>query len=209
MRRVLRESFPDGWPGEMYGSVWSSWRPLLYPIQEQIWFKRSDHVRRIHRGPGVYELALSDSNNQRLCVYLGKTANVRRRAFSYAWRGSHLSPLLHRALMQGCCVDFRYLSLETEARAKLVESLTLARFDYAWNVDLNGSVRTIGDDDGCPPQRKVESRFFALPCPATADTSRTSSFGIEPPDTATASLRTSFAPGTPSRKDAPRPSGAR
>lgn len=203
MRRVLRETFADGWPAEMYGSEWSSWRPLLYPVQREVWFQRSAHVSRVPAVPAVYELGIvksvEDAVASRECVYLGKTQNARRRTFSYAWRGSHLSPLLHRALLAGHRVDFRYMTVADAAKARTIETLVLARFDYAWNVELNGQVRPA---DGTQPQNLVVSRFFACPPPtAPASPSPTTSSGRESPPTATECHRTSCVHGSslPSR----------
>lgn len=133
--RLYRESC-DGLAAEMFGSEWSEWTPLLYAVAQGAWYARGS-LTKCPSASGVYELRVSDESGY-VCVYLGKTSNLRRRMFAYAWRGSHLSPLLAGELSGGRRVEARWC---LHADPTLVEKLMLCRIDYAWNTAGNGAVR--------------------------------------------------------------------
>lgn len=138
--RLVREQC-DGFAAEMFGSVWTEWTPLLFAMRDGHWFRRAS-MRKVPRDPCVYELVIA-RDSQRVAVYLGKTRNLRRRLFAYAWRGSHLAPLLQEALAKGWRVETRWMEHKDP---RLVEWLMLKRFDYAWNAGENGATRVVGLD---------------------------------------------------------------
>lgn len=119
----------DGFAAEMFGSVWTEWVPLLFPKRSDVWFERGN-MRGFTRHEAIYELSLYDEG-KRTVVYLGKTKNLRRRMISYAWRGSHLSPLLMAALGEEKRVDARWF---LTSKSNCAERLVLHRFEYAWNI---------------------------------------------------------------------------
>lgn len=139
--RLVRERC-DGFAAEMFGSVWTEWTPLLFAIRDSHWYRRAS-LARVPRTPCAYELAVY-RNGRRVAVYLGKTTCLRRRLFAYAWRGSHLAPLLQEALARGDRIDVKWMEHKDP---RLVEWLMLKRFDYAWNAGENGTTRPVEEDD--------------------------------------------------------------
>lgn len=128
----LRRSDTDGFPAEFFGSEWTDWRPLLYPERSGVWYARAN--LRAPPESGVYEISLVNlDSHRRHVVYLGSTKNLRRRMWSYAWRGSHLSPLLKQSLDQGDRVDVRWFVSRMHETA---EMLALKRFEYRFNLAL-------------------------------------------------------------------------
>jgi hypothetical protein len=110
---------------------WTDWRKIA---DKKEWF--GDQLD--WDGPACYELAIAGPRGGDLKpVYVGETANEKKRVIAYASHGSHLSEIISWHLNQGWTLWYRAVSLGTKKQAKAVQNSLLKRFDYDWNKQLN------------------------------------------------------------------------
>jgi len=111
---------------------WTSWRPIA---KGREWYSEDLD----HEGPACYELGITGSRGgDRKTVYVGETANERKRIASYAAHGSHLSKIIDWHLKEGWTLVYRAQAMPTKAAAVTMQNNLLGRFRYDWNIQLNG-----------------------------------------------------------------------
>jgi hypothetical protein len=90
-------------------------------------------------GPACYELALAGPRGGNLrIVYVGETVNERSRVIAYASHGSHLSKIIANHLRRGWCLFYRAQAKGSKFEAVCMQNSLLSKFDYDWNILLNG-----------------------------------------------------------------------
>lgn len=90
-------------------------------------------------GPACYELAIGGPRGGDLrIVYVGETANEKRRVIAYASHGSHLAEIVEWHLKRGWHLFYRAQIKDSKSEAIRAEQNLLAAFDYDWNIRLNG-----------------------------------------------------------------------
>lgn len=88
--------------------------------------------------PACYELGLGGPRYGNIQpVYIGETANERRRLTLYAQHGSHLARIIDDHLKKGFTLYYRAVALRTKEDAKDMQDNLLAKYDYDWNILFN------------------------------------------------------------------------
>ncbi len=112
-------------------SNWTNWRKLA---DKKFWY--NDQFD--YDGPSCYELGIGGPRFGNIKpVYVGKTANEKKRLSDYARHGSHLSPIIDKHLRMGYTLYYRAQAMLSEKDAKRMEDNLLQRFQYKWNIQLN------------------------------------------------------------------------
>lgn len=90
-------------------------------------------------GPACYELGLGGPRSGvKHIVYVGETINERRRVATYARSGSHLATIIRSHLKDGWVLYYRAQSKRSKAAARRMQNSLLSRYEYDWNLQLNG-----------------------------------------------------------------------
>ncbi len=111
---------------------WARWRKLA---EGKHWFSGELDWN----GPACYELALAGPRRGNLrIVYVGETVNERSRVADYARHGSHLSEIIAYHLRRGWCLYYRAQAKASKFEAVCMQDSMLAKYDYDWNIQLNG-----------------------------------------------------------------------
>lgn len=111
---------------------WTSWRLLA---RKGEWFDDDCN----YDGPTCYELSVcGPRGGGREIVYCGHTKNERQRMSSYGRDGSHLSRIIQQHLRDGWSLEYRACACASKADAEAMERRMLRKFDYPWNLMLNG-----------------------------------------------------------------------
>lgn len=114
-------------------SVWTQWRKIA---DSRHWI--DDELD--WDGPACYELAIGGPRGGRITtVYVGETVSERRRVIAYASHGSHLADIIRWHLKRGWCLFYRAQLKRSKGAAIRTQDNLLARFDYDWNIKLNGN----------------------------------------------------------------------
>jgi hypothetical protein len=112
--------------------AWTHWRKIA---DRKHWFPDTLDWD----GPACYELALAGPRGGSCTiVYVGETTNERTRLVAYASHGSHLSRIIAQHLRMGWHLHYRAQAKESKADAVRMQNSLLARFEYEWNIQLNG-----------------------------------------------------------------------
>lgn len=110
---------------------WTKWRKIA---DRKKWY--GDELD--WDGPACYELSMAGPRGGDLRpVYVGETANERKRVIAYASHGSHLSEIIKSHLRQRWTLWYRATAMRTKADAVAMQNRLLGRFDYDWNILLN------------------------------------------------------------------------
>lgn len=89
--------------------------------------------------PACYELAIGGPRGGNIkIVYVGETINERKRVLAYASHGSHLANIINEHLRQGWHLFYRAQTKKSKQEAIRMQNNFLAKFDYDWNIMLNG-----------------------------------------------------------------------
>lgn len=113
-------------------SVWTRWRKIAY---RNHWFDETLDWD----GPACYELAIGGPRGGGLkIVYVGETISESKRIIAYASHGSHLAEIIERHLKQGWHLFYRAQTKNSKQEAVHMQNNLLAKFDYDWNIQLNG-----------------------------------------------------------------------
>lgn len=111
---------------------WSGWRKLA---DKHEWYDEKFD----YDGPTCYELAIrGPRGGGHITVYCGHTVNEDRRMRTYGRDGSHLAEIIHRHLKDGWHLYYRGSCCGSKKLAEAMERRMLAKFDYRWNIILNG-----------------------------------------------------------------------
>ena len=112
---------------------WTNWRLIANQTE---WFQEALDWD----GPACHELAIAGPRGGDLrIVYVGETVNERRRVATYARTGSHLSEIVDDHLRRGSCLWYRAQVASSKTAAVAMQNRLLGRFDYDWNIQLNGN----------------------------------------------------------------------
>ncbi|HXQ91955.1 MAG TPA: hypothetical protein VN739_03045 [Nitrososphaerales archaeon] len=112
-------------------ATWTAWRKIA---DRDFWY--DDEFD--HDGPACYELAIGGPKYGNIrTVYVGETANEKKRLSAYAQHGSHLSEIIASHLRQGWTLYYRAIAKPTKSAAKQLQNNLLHQFDYDWNLQLN------------------------------------------------------------------------
>lgn len=112
--------------------AWTSWRKLAIKGE---WFDDKFD----YDGPACYQLALRGPRGGRhTIVYCGHTVNEERRMQTYGRAGSHLAQPIQQHLRDGWALYFRGWCCKSKESAEAMERRMLGKFDYDWNIILNG-----------------------------------------------------------------------
>ena len=113
-------------------SAWTRWRRIA---SHREWY--DDELD--WDGPACYELGLGGPRGGiKHIVYVGETVNERTRVVAYARDGSHLASIIRSHLKDGWVLYYRAQSKRSKAAAVRMQDSLLARYDYDWNIQLNG-----------------------------------------------------------------------
>jgi len=113
-------------------SGWTRWRKIADRDQ---WFDDALNWE----GPACYELAIAGPRGGDLTiVYVGETANERKRMSEYASHGSHLSDTIESHLKRGRHLYYRAQGKKSKQEAVAMQNRLLDGFDYDWNIQRNG-----------------------------------------------------------------------
>src|SRR2546426_4125300 len=116
---------------------WTDWKKLA---DQNTWY--NDAVD--NEGPACYELGTGGPRRGDIrSHYVGETVNERRRMSQYASHGSHLSAIIDAVLRDGWIMYYRAIACASKREAKRMQDNLLARYQYDWNVQLNG----VDDED--------------------------------------------------------------
>lgn len=111
---------------------WTRWRRIA---NKREWFD----AELDWDGPACYELAIAGPRGGDMrIVYVGETINERRRVADYARSGSHLADIVARHLAQDWNLFYRARAHKSKAAARRMQDAMLKRWDYDWNLLLNG-----------------------------------------------------------------------
>lgn len=111
---------------------WTDWRKIA---NRREWFDNELDWD----GPACYELAIAGPRGGNLKpVYVGETVNERKRVAAYARSGSNLSKIINSHLRDGWTLWYRAQVKTSKTAAKALQDRLLGRFDYDWNIILNG-----------------------------------------------------------------------
>ena len=110
---------------------WTRWRKLA---DRRYWY--DDEFD--YEGPACYELGIGGPRYGNMKqVYVGETANEKRRLSAYAQHGSHLSEIIAIHLRKGWTLYYRAIAMPTKSAAKRMQNDLLGKYDYDWNLQLN------------------------------------------------------------------------
>ncbi len=110
---------------------WTYWRKLA---EGDEWF---DEVFD-YDGPACYELGTGGPRGGNIeSMYVGETANEKKRMAAYACSGSHLAEIIAKHLRDGWSLYYRAQTKPSKEAAKAVQDRLLEQFDYDWNIRLN------------------------------------------------------------------------
>jgi hypothetical protein len=113
-------------------SAWTQWRKIA---DKRGWY--GDDLD--WDGPACYELATGGPRGGNLrIIYVGETANERKRVIAYASHGSHLAEIINWHLRQGWHLFYRAQTKNSKRSAVEMQNRLLAEFEYDWNIQLNG-----------------------------------------------------------------------
>lgn len=111
---------------------WSGWRKLAV---KGAWFDEQCD----YDGPTCYELAIrAPRGGKHRTVHCGQSANENRRMQRYGRDGSHLATIIQSHLNDGWHLNYRGWCCESPEAAQAMERRMLEKFDYDWNIVLNG-----------------------------------------------------------------------
>ena len=111
---------------------WTRWRKIADRYQ---WFSEVFD----YDGPACYELGTGGPRMGAIQIhYVGETASERERIACYAKNGSHLAKIVNSHLRDGWTLYYRARCCQTKAAAKQMQDNLLRRFEYDWNILLNG-----------------------------------------------------------------------
>lgn len=110
---------------------WTTWRKLA---ERSEWYDDQFDWN----GPACYELSIAGSRGgNRRIVYVGETANERRRMVTYGRDGSHLASIIQTHLRNGWALWYRAQTMSSKEAAIAMQQRMLDRFQYDWNIQLN------------------------------------------------------------------------
>lgn len=110
---------------------WTKWRKIA---DSRFWY--DDQMD--WPGPACYELSIAGARGGgRRIVYVGETANERRRISTYARSGSHLRQIIAEHLDDGWHLFYRACTAKAKEDAVQMQNRLLRRFEYDWNIVLN------------------------------------------------------------------------
>jgi hypothetical protein len=103
---------------------WTNWRKIA---DKSSW-----------NGPACYELAIGGPRGGNITiVYVGETANERKRVSAYASHGSHLAEIIRWHLQQGWHLFYHAQAKNSKQEAVCMQNNLLTNFKYDWNIQLN------------------------------------------------------------------------
>ena len=114
------------------------------------WSKIADALGAVGRLCGIYEWRATRGDQPNRVVYAGSTcardngcSRLRSRILDYCSDGNHKADLINDALKKGYTLEVRYKEAANVDDARKMENQLLDKYDYAWNITNNGSVRKI------------------------------------------------------------------
>ena len=121
-----------------------------------IWSNIKNELDEVAGFCGIYELQARGTlshNLQSAVVYVGSTCprqadggvchRLKNRIINYCNYGNHKAGLINDALSRGYELWVRYKQARSAEEAQTWENALLNRYDYAWNVRNNGTIRVI------------------------------------------------------------------
>jgi hypothetical protein len=110
---------------------WTEWRKLA---NKKYWYD----YELDYDGPACYELGIGGPNYGGIRpVYVGETANERKRLSNYARHGSHLSHIIDDCLRNDWTLYYRAVALPSKDAAIDMQGSLLKKYRYDWNYQLN------------------------------------------------------------------------
>jgi hypothetical protein len=106
---------------------WTAWRKLA---DKKFWYANEFD----HEGPACYELGVGEPRNGNILpVYVGETANEKKRLIDYARHGSHppLTDFIDKHLKEGYTLYYRAQAMPSKSAAKRMQDNLLNRYQYA------------------------------------------------------------------------------
>ena len=115
-----------------------------------MWSNLDDFLRGKGNLCGIYEWRATRDDQPNRVVYVGSTctrgngcSKLRSRIRGYCTDGNHKADLINDALEKGYKLEVRYKKAANVDDARKKENQLLDKYDYAWNIRSNGSVRKI------------------------------------------------------------------
>ena len=148
---------------------WLQWRRAMVPTSDgsytknrgpgqpgYIWSNIKNELDEVAGFCGIYELQARGTlshNLQSAVVYVGSTCSrqadggvchrLKNRIINYCKYGNHKAGLINDALSRGYELWVRYKQARSAEEAQTWENALLNRYDYAWNIRNNGTIRVI------------------------------------------------------------------
>ena len=124
--------------------------------QRYMWSNIKNELDEVAGFCGIYELQARGTlshNLQSAVVYVGSTCSrqadggvchrLKNRIINYCKYGKHKAGLINDALSRGYELWVRYKQARSAEEAQTWENALLNRYDYAWNIRNNGTIRVI------------------------------------------------------------------